>query len=52
MADYKEMYYYLFNRITDLIEEMKTIQCEMEEKYMQGNEAEIKLYTKTKDLEK
>ena len=26
MDNYNEIYYYLFNRITDLIEEMKSIQ--------------------------
>jgi len=46
MADYKEMYYHLFNRVTDWIEEMKAVQCEMEERYMQAEEPEIKIYTK------
>lgn len=32
--DYKDMYYKLFNKITDIIEELKEIQCQMEEKYI------------------
>ena len=32
MADYKELYFELFNKVTDIIEELKKIQCEMEEK--------------------
>ena len=31
MPDYEEMYYTLFNKITDIIEELKEIQCEMED---------------------
>ena len=34
MPDYKEMYFELFNKITDVIEELKEIQREMEEKYV------------------
>ncbi len=34
MSDYKEMYFTLFNKITDVIEELKQIQLEMEEKYV------------------
>lgn len=34
MSDYKEMYFTLFNKITDVIEELKKIQLEMEEKYV------------------
>lgn len=32
MPDYKEMYFELFNKLTDVIEKLKTIQQEMEEK--------------------
>ena len=39
MTDYKEMYYQLFNKITDIIEELKNIQREMEEKYIETEEA-------------
>ncbi len=34
MADYKKMYFELFNKITDVIEELKEIQCKTEEIYM------------------
>ena len=33
VVDYKEMYYALFNEITDLIEKLKKIQQRMEELY-------------------
>ena len=33
MADYKEMYFQLFNKLTDVIEELKEIQCKMEDIY-------------------
>ena len=33
MADYKEMYFELFNKLTDVIEELKEIQCKMEDMY-------------------
>ena len=32
MPDYKELYFELFNKVTDIIEELKKIQCDMEEK--------------------
>ena len=35
---YKEMYYKMFNRITDVIEEMKQLQIELEEMYVNGGE--------------
>jgi len=31
MPDYKQMYFTLFNKITDVIEELKDVQCKMEE---------------------
>lgn len=34
MDNYKDMYYKLFNKITDIIEELKEVQCQMEEEYM------------------
>ena len=34
MPDYKEMYFELFNKLTDVIENLKNIQAEMEEKYI------------------
>ena len=35
MKDYKELYFELFNKITDVIEMLKEIQCEMENKYIE-----------------
>ena len=32
MPDYKELYFQLFNEISNIIERLKEIQCEMEEK--------------------
>ena len=37
MADYKEMYYQLFNKLSDVIEELKEIQCKMEDMYTDEN---------------
>ena len=34
MPNYKELYFELFNKLTDVIEELKNIQTEMEEKYI------------------
>ncbi len=34
MEDYKEMYTVLFNRITDIIDEMQTAQIEAEDIYL------------------
>jgi len=40
MADYKEMYYQIFNKLTDIMEEIKNLQLEMEEKYMKSESEE------------
>lgn len=40
MTDYKRLYYELFNRLTDIIEELKELQCQMEEKYTQRTDDE------------
>ncbi len=34
MDNYKEMYYKLFNRVSDVISELKTVQQETEEMYL------------------
>lgn len=34
MDDYKSMYFAMFNKITDIIEELKKLQQDMEEKYI------------------
>lgn len=33
--NYKKSYFYLFNQITDIIEKLKEIQLEAEEKYIE-----------------
>ena len=38
MDDYKDLYYLLFNRITDIIEEMKSIQQLSEEMFITSQE--------------
>lgn len=38
MADYKEMYYQLFNEVTDVIERLKEIQKKAEEIYIEAGE--------------
>ncbi len=37
MADYKELYYSLFNKLTDIIEELKEVQIQMEEIYVNSD---------------
>lgn len=37
MPDYKELYFELFNKLTDVIEELKEIQIKMEEKVIKEN---------------
>ena len=34
MEDYKKLYYELFNKITDIIEELEKIQQDTEERYI------------------
>ncbi len=43
MADYKKMYFELFNKITDVIEELKEIQQKTEEIYMDTDFEEDKV---------
>lgn len=40
MADYKEMYNKLFNKVTDVIEELKEVQLQMEELYVNSCDVE------------
>ena len=40
MPDYEQMYFALFNKISDVIEELKEIQLEMEEKYIDQKDEE------------
>lgn len=41
MADYQQMYLKLFNKVTDVIEELQQVQRETEELYIQGEEPEL-----------
>ncbi|ADU26830.1 hypothetical protein [Ethanoligenens harbinense] len=41
MADYQQMYLKLFNKITDIIEELQQIQEEVEELYIKGSEPDL-----------
>ena len=47
MDNYNEIYYYLFNRITDMIEEMKSIQQFAEELFISGSENNAHCYVDT-----
>ena len=38
MADYKQMYFKLFNKLTDIAEEIKQIQAEAEEIFLETEE--------------
>ena len=42
--DYKTLYYELFNKLSDVIDELKQIQCQMEDMYInndiENNESE------------
>ena len=40
MSEYKDLYYKLFNRITDIIEELKELQREAEEMYINSQQDE------------
>lgn len=40
MQTYEKLYYHIFNRCTDIIEELKLIQQEVEEMYLQSTEGE------------
>ena len=38
MEDYKKLYYELFNKITDIIEELEKIQQDAEERFISAND--------------
>jgi len=42
MPDYKQMYFELFNKISDIIEELQIIQNKMEEKYITNSDKDEK----------
>lgn len=37
MTDYKKLYYQLFNKVTEIIEQLKEVQVEMEEMYIESD---------------
>lgn len=41
MADYQQMYFKLFNKVTDVIEELQQIQRETEELYIKDSEPDL-----------
>lgn len=43
MPDYKAMYYISFNKITDVIGELQSVQQQTEEQYIAGEEQIIEL---------
>lgn len=44
MADYKKMYYLLFRKITEIIEELQEVQQQAEALYITEKEPAMKLY--------
>ena len=48
MADYKSMYYKLFNEVTDTIERLQKIQQECEELFIKSEEDNLKNLKYTK----
>ena len=38
MPDYEKLYYAMFNKITDVIEELKELQKKLEEEYLNQTE--------------
>ena len=42
MENYKKLYYELFNKITDIIEELKQIQLDAEEKFISAKKKNSK----------
>ena len=49
MVDYKEMYSILFNKMTDIIEEIQQIQRQTEEMYIHSKDREFVLLKSGKD---
>lgn len=49
MPDYKSLYFELFNKLTDVIEELKDIQVKMEEKYIEENDNKENMWKCEKD---
>lgn len=51
MPDYKEMYIQLYNKITDVIEELQQIQRKTEELYIKTGEPKLVLMKSEQDKE-
>jgi tetrahydromethanopterin S-methyltransferase subunit B len=51
MVDYKEMYSILFNKMTDIIEEIQQVQRQTEEMYIHSMDPEFILLKSVKNLE-
>ena len=49
MPDYQKMYFTLFNKISDTIEELRQAQAETEEQYLDGTEANLHLLQPEKE---
>ncbi len=53
MDDYKEMYYTLFNKMTDIINEIKEVQQKTEEMFIsQNHNPDLKLVIRKDSYEK
>lgn len=52
MPNYRNMYYILFNKITNIIDELKEVQQLTEEIYMQSDNKIIKLTISEEDKDK
>ena len=40
MPDYKKLYFELFNKVSDIIEELKKVQIEAEEMFLEEDDGE------------
>lgn len=49
MSNYNEMYIMLFNKITDIIEELQQIQCQTEELFIRDGDPKLMLLKSCKD---
>ena len=52
MADFEEMYAKLFNKLTDVIEELQQVQRQTEDMYIQSREGRIILVERDTDEKK
>ena len=51
MADFKEMYFRLFNRVTDAVDTLQKAQQEGENEYIESKDADIHLLKKEQEDE-